>query len=73
MESLLMKSVNEYPEIRPVFEKLFYRRNREMAAKIEKFLQAKDTAFIVVGAGHLIGRDGIIELLKAKGFAVEQM
>jgi uncharacterized protein len=73
MESLLMKSVNGYPEVRPVFEKLFYQRNREMAAKIEKFLQDKDTVFIIVGAGHLVGREGIIELLKAKGFVVEQM
>jgi len=26
----------------------------------------------VVGAAHLVGQDGVIEMLKAKGYRVEQ-
>jgi uncharacterized protein YbaP (TraB family) len=27
---------------------------------------------VVVGAAHLVGKDGVVELLKARGFKVEQ-
>ncbi len=73
MESLVTQTVNESPELLPVFEKLFYRRNREMTDKIAGFLKSGDTYFVVVGAAHLVGKRGIIELLKSKGYAVEQM
>jgi uncharacterized protein YbaP (TraB family) len=36
-------------------------------------MELMDTYFVVVGAGHLVGKEGIIELLKAKKYAVEQM
>jgi uncharacterized protein YbaP (TraB family) len=73
MESIVTQTVNESPELLPVFEKLFYRRNREMADKIAGFLKSKDTYFVVVGAAHLAGKQGIIELLKGKGYKVEQL
>ncbi len=73
MESIVMRSLNQSPELLPLFEKLFYRRNREMTGKIEQYLRSRDTCFIVVGAAHLVGRQGIIELLKGKGYEVEQM
>jgi uncharacterized protein YbaP (TraB family) len=73
MEALVTRTLNESPEIRPIFDKLFDRRNREMTAKVEQMLQGKKTAFIVVGAAHLVGKKGIIELLRGKGFKVEQM
>ena len=44
-----------------------------MASKIEDFLKMKETYFVIVGAGHLIGKKGIVEILKAKGYRVEQM
>ncbi|RJQ38322.1 MAG: hypothetical protein C4550_06760 [Nitrospiraceae bacterium] len=44
-----------------------------MTLKIEEFLKTKETYFVVVGAGHLVGNKGIIELLKRKGYPVEQI
>jgi uncharacterized protein len=73
MESIVMQSLNESPELLPVFEKLFYRRNREMAGKIEQLLRSGDTYFIVVGAAHLVGKGSIIDLLRKKGYAIKQM
>jgi uncharacterized protein YbaP (TraB family) len=73
MESLVTQTLNEYPEIRPIYDTLFYRRNRDMAGRIEQFLQSGDTVFVVVGAAHLVGKEGIIELLKKKGYKLEQM
>jgi uncharacterized protein YbaP (TraB family) len=73
MEALVTRTLNESPEIRPIFDKLFDRRNLEMTAKVEQMLQGKETVFVVVGAAHLVGKKGIIELLRGKGFKVEQM
>ncbi len=73
MEGLITRTLSESPEIEPVFDKLFYRRNREMTAKISDLLKGRETVFVVVGAAHLVGKEGIIELLRGKGFRVEQM
>jgi uncharacterized protein YbaP (TraB family) len=56
-----------------VYEKLVTNRNKTMASKIEDYLKTNKTYFVVVGAAHLVGEKGIINLLKGRGFAVEQM
>jgi len=73
MEALVSRSLGESPELRPIFDKLIYRRNREMGGKVEKLLQGKETVCVIVGAGHLVGKEGIIDLLRGKGYSVEQM
>jgi len=35
-------------------------------------LEQGSGALIVVGAAHLVGRDGVIEMLKTKGYSVEK-
>ncbi|HYG51378.1 MAG TPA: TraB/GumN family protein [Flavobacteriales bacterium] len=44
-------------------------RNKVMAARIDKIVQEQPT-FNAVGAGHLYGNDGVIELLRKKGYTV---
>ncbi len=44
-----------------------------MASKIEGYLKTEEHYFVVVGAAHLVGKDGIIEILKKKGYLVEQL
>jgi uncharacterized protein len=73
MEGLVTRTISESPELRLIYDKLIYRRNIDMTARIEQFLKGKETAFVVVGAAHLVGKEGIIELLKKKGFKSEQM
>jgi len=73
MESILTRSVSEDKRLSFIFEKLIYERNRKMVSKIEDFLGAKETYFVIVGAGHLVGDQGIIEILKGKGYLVEQL
>ncbi len=73
IESLVTRTLKETTELEPIFDKLIYRRNREMTAKIEDFLKGRETVFVVVGAAHLVGKEGIIGLLKQKGYKVEQM
>jgi uncharacterized protein YbaP (TraB family) len=72
MESILMKSITDRPELRPVYEILIDKRNEEMTSKLEYYLATDSSYFVVVGAAHLIGDKGIISLLKEKGYAVTQ-
>jgi uncharacterized protein YbaP (TraB family) len=73
LESVLAKYAGEGEGTSPFYEKLIFERNRTMALKIEEFLKTKETYFVVVGAGHLVGDKGIIELLRRKGYRVKQL
>jgi len=73
MDSIISKSFSEDGRFRPVYEKLIYKRNRSMAQKIEGFLGTNGTYFVVVGAAHLLGDRGIIQLLREKGYNAEQL
>lgn len=73
MESILTRSVSEDKRLSGIFEKLIFERNREMASKIEDFLRTKETYFVIVGAGHLVGSRGVIGLLGGKGYLIEQL
>ncbi len=45
-------------------------RNKDWIPKIEKAIGEK-SSFIAVGGGHLGGRNGVVSLLRAKGYKVE--
>jgi uncharacterized protein YbaP (TraB family) len=59
----------EAPE---VFDALITQRNANWVPKIDTLLKTPGTYFVAVGAGHLIGKGGVPELLKAKGYKVER-
>jgi len=73
MEQFVTRSLTDYPDTKSIFEKLYYQRNREMAGRIGQFLKGGERCFAVVGAAHLVGKEGIIEILKRKGYRVEQL
>ena len=50
-------------------EKFLYRRNEIQAASIDSIVQ-KHSLFVGVGAAHLPGRRGVIELLRKKGYTL---
>ncbi|MBK8162511.1 MAG: TraB/GumN family protein [Gammaproteobacteria bacterium] len=56
-----------------LYRRLILDRNVEMAAAIVKLSRQYDVTFVVVGAGHLVGSNGIIERLKSSGYYVEQL
>ena len=45
-------------------------RNADWIPKIEKLIK-ESPVFIAVGAGHLAGTDGVLHLLKEKGYTIE--
>src|SRR5262249_49494993 len=53
-----------------LYNRLLVERNRNWLPKIEAFFASKTHAFVVVGAAHLVGPDGLVTQLKAKGYTV---
>ncbi len=72
MEAVMTKSLKDDPKLAPIHEKLIVERNGKMVSTVEAYLKSKGTYFVVVGAGHLTGEKGIIEVLRKKGYPVEQ-
>jgi hypothetical protein len=72
LEEVLMKKLREDQRLYPFYEKFLYHRNREMVQKIEYYLKTTGVYFVVIGAAHLIGEKGIVEMLQAKGYKVQQ-
>jgi len=70
LESTLLENFREFPE---AYSQLVVERNTNWMPQIESFLQQKENYLVVVGAGHLLGKDGLLALLKAKGYGVEQL
>lgn len=53
-------------------ELMLYKRNEDWIPKIKKMLASK-SAFVAVGAAHLIGPRGLLELLRKEGYTVERL
>jgi len=61
------------PGAREFENKFIWSRHGAMLEKIEGYLnQSKDRHFIAVGALHLAGPDGLVEMLRKKGYIVRQ-
>ena len=73
MELIVTESLRGDGRFSLFYEKLLYGRNRNMASRVEGFLRAGGSYFVVVGAAHLIGERGIVQILKGKGYSVEQL
>jgi uncharacterized protein YbaP (TraB family) len=69
IEKSLLEGFEEFPE---VFEKMMASRNRAWMPQIEDLLAGDRDAMVVVGSAHLVGEEGVISLLRKKGYTVEQ-
>ena len=69
LEKHLLAGMRDYPEIH---QKVIEDRNRRWLPQIEGMLSRGENALIVVGAAHLVGTNGVIRLLKSRGYRVEQ-
>jgi len=56
-----------------LYNRLITERNRNWQAIIDAYQNMPRTRFVLVGAGHLVGSNGIIEALKKKGYRVEKL
>lgn len=66
LEALLKEATHDSPEL---FAKLTTDRNRKWLPRIEQMLNDDKNYLVVVGAMHLIGHDGVIDLLQHDGYS----
>ena len=60
----------DHEEMSKIFNDIFLvKRNYNMADRVEPYIK-KGSSFIAIGAAHLPGKEGVIELLRKKGYKV---
>ncbi len=65
----LLDSINKYNSVSKAFdEKFLYQRNYIQANSIDSILKTGASLFVGVGAAHLPGERGVIEILREKGY-----
>ena len=69
VEQIVLQEIKQDPLM---YQRLLVERNRNWLPKLEALFARRGHAFVVVGAAHLIGPDGLLAMLKAKGYSVEQ-
>jgi uncharacterized protein len=71
-EQMAVEMRREYPLL---YQRINVARNDAWVPKVEQRLKAdgSDDTLMVVGALHLLGEDGVVEKLRAKGYKVERV
>jgi uncharacterized protein YbaP (TraB family) len=64
---------DEYKSFPVLYRTLVTERNRRWLPQIEKLLKDKDNYFVVVGALHLVGEGGLLELMRKDGLRPEAL
>ncbi len=64
-----LDTINKYKSSSAAFdEKFLYRRNEIQATSIDSILKSGQSLFVGVGAAHLPGARGVIEMLRKQGY-----
>lgn len=69
LHDMLYREAEQYPELMDIF---LISRNKAWIERLDQCLKKGERVMLLVGAGHLTGKQGLIELLKAKGYKVER-
>jgi uncharacterized protein YbaP (TraB family) len=70
LNRMLQESFRDFPSLG---RRLLDVRNRNWIPKIEGYLRSGKTYFVVVGAGHMGGPTGLLAMLRARGYRIEQL
>jgi uncharacterized protein YbaP (TraB family) len=62
--------LERFPEL---YQSLLVKRNNRWLPQLETLLKTTDIEYVLVGALHLVGDDGLLSLLRQKGYRVEQV
>ena len=72
--TFMKRNCDEMEKLFPdIYKQLLADRNNNWMPVIEKLFLDTDIEFVVVGALHFYGNDGVIKMLKEKGYTVEQL
>ena len=70
LNRVVRESFQDFPSLA---RRLLDVRNVNWLPKIDGYLRSGKTYFVVVGAGHIGGPNGLLALLKARGCKIEQL
>jgi len=69
LDSIIKISFKQHPAI---LDRLLIQRNKNWVPIIEELMKQDENVLIVAGAGHMVGADGVVDLLKKRGYRIEQ-
>ena len=69
VDRIVLQDLQQDPEM---YQRLLVERNRNWLPKLEMLFARRGRAFVVVGAAHLVGADGLLAMLKSKRYSIEQ-
>jgi uncharacterized protein YbaP (TraB family) len=67
---IMMDEFSNFPSLA---DRFLTDRNRKWLPKIEGYLQSGKTYFVVAGAAHMGGPNGVVALLRDRGYHIEQL
>ncbi|MCX5849325.1 MAG: TraB/GumN family protein [Deltaproteobacteria bacterium] len=70
MEELYIKELKLYPKL---YQTMIVDRNNKWVRNIEGYLNGLENTIVVVGAAHLVGADGLVNLLRKRGYKVVKL
>ena len=70
LEQTLLEDISGYPEL---YDTIVASRNRLWVDRIDELLEHGEDYLVVVGALHLVGEDGVPQLLEQRGVRITQM
>ena len=56
-----------------LYQNILVDRNNDWLPKIEAMFSQQGTEFVLVGAAHLVGEDGLLQLLAGKGYTISRL
>jgi uncharacterized protein YbaP (TraB family) len=70
VEKIVLADLKAEPVL---YQRLLVERNHNWMPKIDALFARPKRSLVVVGAAHLVGPDGLLAALRAKGYTVEQL
>jgi uncharacterized protein YbaP (TraB family) len=64
------QSMDESPAM---YARLLTDRNAAWVPQIEQMLRGGDDVLVVVGTAHLVGEHSVVQMLRQRGYTVEQL
>ena len=69
LNEIITMSFKDHPEI---YERLVTERNRAWISRINNLAHQDGNVLVIVGAGHLIGKESVLDLLEERGYKIRQ-
>ena len=73
LSRLLTREFTADERLLPVYQKVILDRNHSMAQWLDTRMSSGGDVFAVIGAGHVVGAEGLPALMRARGYRVERI